>query len=60
MRERKAGERGCKGYKGRSKGVRRKGGEVGEWGEAWDMLTLLPHPWGMEVGLKGSDGKQQE
>ena len=30
MRERKAGERGCKGYKGGSKEVRRKGGEVGK------------------------------
>lgn len=59
MRERKAGERGCKGYKGESKEVRRKGGSRGV-GEAWDTLTLLPRPWGTEVGLKGSDGKQQE
>lgn len=54
MKERKVGERGCKGYKGRSKEVRRKGGKSkGGGGEAWEMLTLLPRP--RAVALKRSD-----
>ena len=54
MKERKVGERGCKGYKGRSKEVRRKGGKSkGGGGEAWEMLTLLPRP--RAVALMRSD-----